>query len=210
MSIFQALLYLHIAGGIISLILGLVIILLQKGDKRHKLLGNIYFYSMLGSACIAIPMTYLHPNLFLFIVSVFTIYMLVTGKRYLKIKSGEHVQTFDWIMTGIMAAFGLAFLSYGLYLLLKGVTFGVVLLVFGAVSELFVYADYKNFNGRSPVKNFYLTTHFQRFMGSYIASVTAFIVVNNTLLPDIVAWLIPTVCLVPLISIWTKKYQKLV
>jgi hypothetical protein len=30
------------------------------------------------------------------------------------------------------------------------------------------------------------------------------------LLPGVVAWLIPSVCIAPLISVWTRKYQKLV
>jgi hypothetical protein len=43
--------------------------------------------------------------------------------------------------------------------------------------------------------------------GSYIASSTAFLVVNNTILPGIIAWLIPTVLLVPLIIMWSRKNE---
>ena len=44
-------------------------------------------------------------------------------------------------------------------------------------------------------------------MGSYIAAMTAFIVVNNTILPEIVAWLLPTVIVTPLIIKWSRKYK---
>jgi uncharacterized membrane protein len=210
MDMFKSLLYLHIAGGTIGLILGLVIILLKKGDNRHHLLGNIYFFAMLISAISVFPMSYFNPNFFLCIVSIFTIYMLVTGKRFLKIRSGADVKPIDWIFAALMAVFGCVFIGYGVRNLIRSDVFGIVLVVFGFVSLQFVYQDYKNFTGKSKVKNFFLTTHFQRFMGSYIASVTAFLVVNNTLLPGVVAWLIPTVCIAPLISVWTRKYQKLV
>lgn len=44
-------------------------------------------------------------------------------------------------------------------------------------------------------------------VGAYIASFTAFIVVNYTLIPNLVAWLLPTVNIVPLIIYWIKKWS---
>jgi uncharacterized membrane protein len=99
MNLFDILLFTHIAGGAISLILGLIVLIIKKGNKRHKLIGNIYFYSMLFSAVSALPMSYLHPNLFLFIIGVFTSYMLLTGKRYLNMKSAADFGTLDWVYT---------------------------------------------------------------------------------------------------------------
>ncbi|MEJ7684882.1 MAG: hypothetical protein WKG06_44950 [Segetibacter sp.] len=43
--------------------------------------------------------------------------------------------------------------------------------------------------------------------GSYVASATAFLVVNNKILPNIIAWLLPTIIIVPLIVSWTRKYK---
>jgi hypothetical protein len=42
-------------------------------------------------------------------------------------------------------------------------------------------------------------------IAGYIAALTAFLVVNNTYLPSIVAWLLPTVIFTPLIFYWSKK-----
>ena len=39
-------------------------------------------------------------------------------------------------------------------------------------------------------------------VGTYIASITAFLVVNNTILPGLVVWLAPGVLLTPLIFYW--------
>jgi hypothetical protein len=105
-----------------------------------------------------------------------------------------------------MLIFGVGFVALGTYYLVHSRYFGAVLLVFGSISLLFVYQDYTNFKGRSRVKNYWLTTHIQRMTGSYIASVTAFLVVNNTLIPGIIAWLLPTFLLVPLIIKWSRKH----
>jgi uncharacterized membrane protein len=207
MTLFNTLLYTHIVGGGISLLLGFIILCLKKGDKRHKLVGSIYFYALLTASAFAIPMSYLHPNYFLFIVSVFTIYMLLTGKRYLNKKTISDVTKTDWLLTILMAIFGTAFIGFGILHIIKFNFFGIVFIVFGSISYLFVYQDKNNFTGQSKLKNYFLVTHLQRFIGSYIASTTAFLVVNNKVLPSVIAWLLPTILLVPLIIKWSRKYK---
>jgi uncharacterized membrane protein len=207
MDIFNILLGIHIVGGGTSLLLGLYILIAKKGTKRHKKVGIVYYTAMVAAALVAMPMCYLHPNYFLFIISVFTSYMLVTGKRYLMHKTLSSITVYDWSLTIIMALFGSAFIVFGFINLLKGETFGIVFLVFGLISLLFVRQDWVNFKGKSTIRNFFLTTHIQRMMGSYIASVTAFLVVNNEILPPVIVWLLPTVVIAPLITIWTRKYK---
>ncbi len=204
---FKLLLLTHVIGGSVSLLLGLFILVLKKGTKKHKLIGSIYFYAMLVTAIVALPMSYLHPNYFLFIIGIFTSYMLLTGKRYLTKKSETDIKTTDWLFSAIMLVFGFGFVFFGLYNIFYSNLFGVVFLVFGGISLFFVYQDFINYKGKSSVKNYGLTTHIQRMVGSYIASVTAFLVVNNTMLPAVFAWLFPLVCFVPLIVIWSKKYK---
>ncbi len=207
MDIFKILLLTHIVCGGTSLLLGAIQLLTKKGDKRHKIIGNIYFFTMLFAALVALPMSYLHPNYFLFIIGVFTSYMLLTGKRYLKKKDNNEIQFADWTLTFLMLVFGIAFIVFGVFNIVKANYFGIVILVFGSISILFVNQDFKIFKGKSKVKNYWLTMHLQRMIGSYIASATAFLVVNNKILPDVIAWLLPTVLIVPLIIKWTRKYK---
>ncbi|MHA4894007.1 hypothetical protein ACXZ1K_04590 [Pedobacter sp. PWIIR3] len=206
MDLFNLLLTLHITGGAISLITGAVVILLKKGGKLHKIIGLIYFYSLLLASLVSFPMCFLHPNLFLFIIGVFTSYMLLTGIRYQKKTGSGSVNVYDWMLSTIMLFFGSGFIVLGAINLFNGINFGIVLLVFGSISLAFVLQDWRNYKGKSPIRNFGLTTHLQRMIGSYIAAATAFLVVNNTVLPSILAWLLPTVILSPLIFWWTKKY----
>lgn len=207
MNIFKILMALHIAGGGLSLLLGGYIMLTKKGGRIHKLLGNIYFYAMLLASMMALPMACMHPNYFLFIIGIFTSYMLISGKRYLTIRKLSDVKKMDWFLAVVMLVFGFLFIALGIYNIVSGNYFGTVFLVFGAISILFVYQDYQNFKGKSNIRNFWLTTHLQRMTGSYIASATAFLVVNNKILPGILVWLLPTIVIVPLIIRWTRKYK---
>ncbi len=207
MSLFDALLMIHIMGGFTSLIVGLYIMFAKKGTKQHKAVGKIYFFAMITAALVALPMSYLHPNAFLFLISIFTIYMLLTGIRYLKKKTLQDVNIFDWILTATMLLFAGSFIVFSIFYIIQGDSFTIVYLVFGGIGFLFSFQDWKNFSGRSRIKNFFLTTHIQRMTGSYIASVTAFLVVNNTVLPSVVAWLLPTAILTPFIVKWVRKYK---
>ncbi len=209
MNIFDLLLATHIFGGGLSLLLGMIILFLKKGNRPHVLLGNIYFSAMLIAALVAIPMCYLHPNYFLFVISIFTSYMLLTGRRSLGKTTLDKVNPIDWALTGTMLIFGFAFITLGISATISVNYFGVVLVVFGGISLVFVYQDYINFTGKSKFKNFWLTAHIQRMIGSYVASITAFLVVNNTVLPTVLVWLLPTVLLVPLIIKWTRKFGSL-
>ncbi len=205
MSLFKMLLFVHVIGGSISLLLGGYIMVTRKGGRRHKKAGNIYFISMLISALVALLLSWIHPNYFLFIVGVFTAFMLLSGRRYIQKKDGTRVNGTDWLLTAVMFVFAMTFIGLGICNLYYQKVFGTVFLSFGVISLLLVYQDYKSFTGRSKIVNFWLTTHLQRMIGSYAASLTAFLVVNNTLLPASVAWLLPTAIMVPLIFIWTRK-----
>ncbi|WP_396156449.1 DUF2306 domain-containing protein [Flavobacterium macrobrachii] len=209
-TIFTILLIIHIIAGSIGLLTGTINIIKKKGDKAHKKVGEFFFYSMLINGFAGLVMSLIHRNDFLLIVAVFSIYMVATGQRFLSLKQLHKEQkpkTIDWILTYTMLVFALLFITYGSYLLINKVNFGIVLLVFGVVSCLMAIKDIKVYKGNIKEKNYWLLLHIQRMVGSYIAALTAFIVVNNHFLPGIVGWLLPTVIFTPLIVKWTKQYR---
>mgnify|MGYP003425066056 CR=1 FL=1 len=209
-TIFTILLIIHIIAGSIGLLTGTINIIKKKGDKAHKNVGKFFFYSMLINGFAGLIMSLIHRNDFLLIVAVFSIYMVATGQRFLSLKQLHKEQkpkTIDWILTYTMLVFAFLFITYGSYLLINKVNFGIVLLVFGVVRRLMAIKDTKVYNGNIKEKNYWLLLHIQRMVGSYIAALTAFIVVNNHFLPGIVGWLLPTVIFTPLIVKWTKQYR---
>jgi uncharacterized membrane protein len=209
-TIFTILLIIHIIAGSIGLLTGTINIIKKKGDKAHKNLGKFFFYSMLINGFAGFIMSLIHRNDFLLIVAVFSIYMVATGQRFLSLKQLHKEQkpkAIDWILTFTMLVFAFLFITYGSYLLINKVNFGIVLLVFGVVSCLMAIKDIKVYKGNIKEKNYWLLLHIQRMVGSYIAALTAFIVVNNHFLPGIVGWLLPTVIFTPLIVKWTKQHR---
>ncbi|WP_293871980.1 DUF2306 domain-containing protein [Flavobacterium sp.] len=206
--LFKILLIIHIITGSIGLFTGTINIIRKKGDQFHKLVGNFFFLSMIINAVAGFVMSILHKNLFLSIIAVFSFYMTATGQRFLSLKTIDKDQkpkTIDWILTLTMLLFALFFIIFGFYLLINYNKFGTVLLVFGLISILMAKKDIAIYQGKVKFKNYWLLIHIQRMIGAYIAALTAFLVVNNTYLPSLVAWLLPTVILTPLIFYWSKK-----
>jgi uncharacterized membrane protein len=207
-SLFSILLALHVASGSLGLLLGTYVLIAKKGDKKHKLAGKIFALSMLGSAICAIVMAKLHDNMFLLTVGVFTIYLVGTGWRYLSLKqlaNGQKPLWIDYALSVFMLVFAVFFVYMGVLTLMSGNTFGLAPLFFAFVGGSMVYRDFRMWQGHITEKNFWLLQHIQRMMGGYIASVTAFLVVNAPEGLGVFPWLLPTALLVPFIVKWSRE-----
>ncbi len=206
-TILQGLQWTHIASGSIVLLVGFIIILLKKGDKRHALLGRIYYYTVLLTTLSSLPQAYLLNNFFLFTLGIFTLYFAITGKRYSQKIETTRASTLDWLVTSFLIIFGMGFFVYSIYHLIQGTQFGYIFLFFGFLSIFLAYQDFKCFNGLSNIKNYGLVLHLQRMVGSYITSWTAFIVVNVTFLPLAWTWFLPILIMIPISLYWTSKLK---
>jgi uncharacterized membrane protein len=212
--LFKIFLTIHIIGGATGLLTGILNMAAKKGDSKHKIIGKIFTVSMLSAGLSSLVLSVLHPSHFLFMVGIFTVYMVATGNRYLYLKSlhkNQKPKIIDWTLTLIMLLAGLLFIALGTLSLLKSNFFGLVLVTFGFLGLLFVRQDFINFRGKSTILNYWLSVHLQRMIGAFIASSTAFLVVNAKYLPEsipvIVYWLLPTMILTPLIIKWANKYE---
>ena len=212
--LFNIFLVLHIAGGSIGLFAGTLNIVRKKGGKNHKLIGKVFTYSMLTAGFSSFVLSVLHPNYFLFMVGVFTIYLVGTGYRYNYLRllaDTQKPKIIDWILTIGMLLAGLLFIGFGIKHLMANNTFGIVFIAFGGLGLNAVRIDFANYSGKIKAKNYWLLAHLQRMTAGYIAAITAFLVVNSNhspiQLPPFVVWLLPTVILTPLIFIWSKKYK---
>lgn len=210
---FKIFLIIHIASGSTGLLAGLINIIQKKGGERHKLIGRVFYFSMLMAGFSSLVLSCLHPNYFLFMVGLFTLYMVSSGKRYLKHKiiETQGIENVDWAISIIMLIGGLLFVGLGIWFILNANLFGLVFVVFGSLGLLFVYQDFLYFNKKSSIINYWLIGHIQRMTGAFIASITAFLVVNAKYFPDIIPgfvyWILPTIIFTPLIVKWSKKHQ---
>ena len=208
MTLFNFFLIIHILSGSLGLLSGSAILFLRKGDARHKMIGRYFFWGMILAGVSSLILSQIRPNPFLFIVGVFTLYMNLTGKIYLKFKKKEvDANLLDKLIVLAMAIVAVLFVYQGLTTILRS-NFGYVYLTFAFVSIRFIYADYKFYIGRLDHTNNWLQAHLQRMLGTYIAAMTAFLVVNVKFLPEYIVWLFPTLVITPLITFWSKKYKK--
>ena len=209
---FAIFLILHIIGGSVGLITGTINLVQRKGDKKHKLVGKIFASSMLIAGFSSLVLSIMHPNYFLFMIGVFTLYLVGTGYRYVYVRmlgGSRQPSMLDWASTIVMLLAGVLFIGLGVRDTLAQNTFGIVFIVFGALGLRFVQTDFKNYKGLSRESNYWLLAHLQRMTGGYIAAVTAFLVVNAkyspVALPSFVYWLLPTIMLTPLIIKWSRN-----
>lgn len=210
MSIFNIFLTIHIIGGTLGLLAGTYIAIAKKGDKQHKLVGKIFAFSMLGAGFCSFVLATMHRNDFLFVVGIFTIYMVATGWRYLYLKdilNGQKALLIDWLIIGFMAVGALFFAYIGIQLAMEKAPFCLVFFFFVHRSVSFILKDIRTYRGQIETKNYWLTLHLQRMMGAYIASLTAFAVVNAPQQVSIIPWLLPAALLIPLVVKWSRKYK---
>jgi hypothetical protein len=84
---------------------------------------------------------------------------------------------------------------------------GIVPVVFGALGMVLAGLDIRRFVRPSADRHAWWFAHMSGMLGSYIATVSAFSVVNFTFLPTAVRWLWPTVIGTPLIAVWIGYYR---
>lgn len=212
--LFNTFLILHIVGGSVGLFTGTINLVRRKGDKKHRLVGKVFAYSMYTAGFSSLVLSVLHSNIFLFMVGVFTIYLVGTGYRYIFLKMLGRVQSpaiLDWTISGGMLMAGLLFIGLGIKHALSGNYFGIVFIVFGSLGVGMVKTDFHNYRGRVKAVNYWLLAHLQRMIAGYIAATTAFLVVNAeyspVALPSVVVWLLPTAILTPVIIALSNKYK---
>lgn len=199
----------HIAAGVVALVAGLGALSTEKGGDRHRRFGRFYVRSMavvVGTVPLLLvvdPTDFVRQ--FLVLVAIFSGYLVFSGYRALTRKRpSADPERIDWVATGLVVLASLGLGGWGLALVLTGGRpgesgIGIVMAVFGVLGTGFGLADLRRF--RTPTRQDpWVAQHLSRMIGGYIATVTAVSVVNLAgLLPNVVAWLWPTVVGVPLI-----------
>jgi hypothetical protein len=191
-------LIIHITAGLSALVCGLIALLLRKGSPKHKLNGNIFFYSMIGVAITALFISAFKSNDFLFYIGLFSLFMTLSGKRAIQNKTSVPYKIDILIL--------LLGLGTGIWMLAEA---NIVLRVFGALSLLLALGDfdvyYKVYRKVAIPANTWLIRHIKHMVGSYISTATAFLLVNIQFDPFWIIWLIPTAFGTPVIIYWIRK-----
>lgn len=181
-TLITSLLITHVATGCIALLVGLIPMFVQKGNRLHKRAGLLFVYCMITVAVTALLLCVLQPfklmRLFLTGIAVFSFYLTMMGWRATKQKTSGPT-TADRSLTYATLAVSVAMISFGIYLLVtNGASFfPIVFAFFGVLTFVFAQKDARQF-GRPVEKMHWFFQHFTRMSGAYIATFTAAIVTN--------------------------------
>lgn len=166
---------------------------------------------MITSSLISIPISWMpnHENLFLFVIGVFTIYLVLAGNRALTFKTKTKADWIDKILSGTMLLFSLFMIAFGIYLITNSNSMSILFLFFGGFGLFLSIKDfifYKNAINAKNHKNAWLIAHLGKMNGALIASITAFIIAGVGI-ANIIAWLLPTLIGTVYIFYWKRKLK---
>lgn len=210
-QIITKLIYIHAFFGGVGLITGMISIIAKKGGFNHKKTGKIFTSSMIISSLISLVVARMpnHENLFLFLIGIFTIYMILAGNRALTLKSKTKIKA-DWIdklISGTMLLTSIGMLIIGIIGMVQKIDNSVLYIFFGGFGSFMTFKDFQTFKIFKEKKNAWLINHLGRMVGALIASVTAFLVAGLNV-GTIIVWILPTILGTAYIIYWNRKFKK--
>lgn len=205
-QIIKILIYIHAFFGGIGLITGIGSIMVKKGGLLHKRMGELFSVGMITSSLISVPICWMpkHQNIFLFLIGLFTIYLVIAGNRVLTFKTKSKADITDFIISGSMLFFSLIMIALGIYCQLMNVENGILFTFFGGFGLYMTIKDFQFYKNVSETKKKWLSKHIGKMIGALIASVTAFIVAGIGI-GNIMAWMAPSILGTIYIMYWNRK-----
>src|SRR2546428_962498 len=182
-----------------------------KGGRAHRRWGKIYFWAAawVGSAAVACGLW--RRQIFLALLAVFGFYRAFSGYRALfrkRAAQGQGTRAIDWAAALVTFSASAALVVLGLPR--PGPSWervGAVPVVFGVFGMVLSGLDVWKFARPSADANAWWFAHMAGMLGSYVATVSAFSVVNFTFLPTAVRWLWPTAIGVGMITLLVTYYK---
>ena len=196
-------LYLHVFAGFTALTTGLVPMFSKKGSRTHTTWGKVFYWAMFVVALTALIRFQMKLNLiFLAGIAVFSFYNTFTGVRLVHRKDNPKPKFIDWFgaILMVISSMGMLYFSYlayqnnNVFYMTLFVIFGLFMLLL-SLEDLRVFAGKKQIDNDVPLQTrYWFQNHISRMGGAYIATVTAFLVVNNPpQIPGLVVWIAPGV-----------------
>ena len=204
----KILIYIHAFFGGIGLITGIGSVIVEKGSPIHKRMGKLFSIGMITSSLISVPISWMpnHENLFLFLIGLFTIYLVLAGNRALTFKTKEKADWIDKMISGSMFLFSSIMIIIGTYGIFNNISFSELYLFFGGFGLFLTIKDFRFYkNSRNP-KNAWLISHIGKMIGALIASITAFIIAGLGI-GNLMAWTLPTILGTFYIVYWKRKMK---
>lgn len=202
----KILIYIHAFFGGIGLMSGIGSVLVKKGSALHKRMGKLFSIGMITNCLISLPICWLpgHQNIFLFLIGLFTIYLVISGNRTSSFKYKSEADFMDKLISGSMLFFSVIMVSIGLYCQLNSIENGILFTFFGGFGLYMTVKDFIFFKNASEFRKKWLSKHIGKMVGALIASITAFIVAGMGI-GNLISWMLPSVLGTIYIIYWNRK-----
>ncbi len=206
----RILIYIHAFFGGLGLVTGIGSIIVKKGSIPHKKMGKLFSIGMVTSSLISMPISWLpnHENIFLFLIGLFTVYLVISGNQILtfKSKSKKLAKRIDKIISGSMLALSILMILFGTYGMIKGNSTYLLFIFFGGFGLSLTIRDFIFYKNLEKTKNGWLSNHIGKMIGAFIASITAFIVAGLGI-GNLIAWTLPSILGTIYIIYWRRKLK---
>ncbi len=200
----------HILAGVVALGSGIGAIVTKKGGQRHNNAGKLYVLAMAIVVTTAVPLAVWVENWFLLAIAVFSGYLVFGGYRIITRRRArvQELTPTDWVGNGTMIAVGAVMVGAGGWGTVTGeMALAPVLLVFGLIGGVLAVRELATLRDSQKNRDTWFERHIAFMGGAFIATVTAAVTVNLTMVPELVRWLGPTAVGVPLIFYAVSVYQ---
>lgn len=199
--LFNIFLTIHIISAGISLIAGAIAAATVKGSKIHKRAGRFFVPGMIAATLSAIVLSLLHSNLMLMGIGIFSLYLTLSGWIWVQRNTQKAKIKYAKLMGSLALLTGLFLVGVAVINIPK---LNIVALMFGLLQLFFGIVDFRNRSNSS--KN--IARHAARMGGAYIATLTAFLVVNVNFVPFYIVWFLPSVVGTLLLTVRLRKWNK--
>lgn len=139
-------LYMHIAGGTIGIVTGATALVMPKGRQAHRIVGTVYFVSMLIMAAIGATVSPFlpKPDWVNVVAGVFTFYLVATAWMTIRRRNVGLPETFAFTVAVLIAIGGITVGAFGAkFADFVGDGPYAASLVFGCIAALAAIGDFK-------------------------------------------------------------------
>jgi uncharacterized membrane protein len=214
--LFSTFLMIHITGAVFGLLSGYLAIVLRKGSGLHRAAGSVFFVSMICmTSSAAFISSFLQPRVLNVIVSLFTLYLVVTAWSAAR-RRRENVGTFDLGAFLFVTIVGAGSVTVGFQALADpaGMRDGMpalIYFIFGTAALLCATSDARMLLRRSLAGTQRLRRHLWRMSLALLIASLSLYPGQATLFP--LPWretnllLVPHVLLVGSMLFWMARYR---
>ena len=203
----EILLFIYIGSGTVSLICSLMAVSSKKGSNFHRKVGRIYTIGMATIGVTAIPMAIISEKMFLFLIALFSSYLVFAGWRFAVNRSGRPSKL-DWFAVSVMLLTSIIMYISAYIISTEGNDMWITLAVFATIAAGIGLADVKSHISSRTIGKKRIARHLTNMLAGTIATLTAALVTNVSADPVWIAWLVPTVLITPVIIYWNRRVLK--